>query len=281
MTINLSNLTENWGLKKTRMGYEGPCPSCRYPSGFSMTERYNRLLVHCHAGGCSQSELWALVQPVGAMKNVLFSQPPPAKVAKVAKVSGELIRRLWKQTVPAQGTLVEKYLAKRGYTGVIPPSLRFLPGAWHAPSQTSCPAMIAGVYRLNNSEPVALHRTYLKSDGSGKADVTPNKMILGQVSGAGCPLVNPMEVLAVTEGIETGLSVCQKTGLPVWSALSAAGLQNLILPPAVKQVFIFADADPAGLKAARTARLRWMGEGKTVTIQAPAKTGCDFNDVWK
>jgi putative DNA primase/helicase len=281
MKQKISDLAGQWQLKKTRTGYEGPCPSCRYPSGFSMTERGNRLLVYCHAGGCSQAELWALVQEDGVMRNIIFSQPPPAKAAKVAKDSGEMIRRLWKQTVPAQGTLVEHYLNQRGYTQVIPPSLRFLPDAWHAPSQTSCPAMIAGVYRLNDSEPVALHRTYLKSDGSGKAVLTPNKMILGQVAGAGCPLGQLGEILAITEGIETGLSVHQQTAIPVWSGLSAAGLQNLTLPSLVKQVVIFADADLAGIKAARMARLRWINEGKTVKIQAPSKTGCDFNDVWK
>jgi phage/plasmid primase-like uncharacterized protein len=58
------------------------------------------------------------------------------------------------------------------------------------------------------------------------------------------------EQLAVAEGIETALSVMQITKLPTVAALSAAGMRSLRWPPPVRRLWIAADNDEAGLKAA-------------------------------
>ena len=83
---------------------------------------------------------------------------------------------------------------------------------------------------------------------------------------------------AVSEGIETGLSVLQATGIPTLAALSAAGVQALVLPACVHEVFIAADADPVGMDAAETAARRWHTEGRIVRIVKPPE-GLDFNDL--
>ncbi|MDD3182398.1 MAG: toprim domain-containing protein, partial [Alphaproteobacteria bacterium] len=87
-------------------------------------------------------------------------------------------------------------------------------------------------------------------------------------------------VMAVSEGLETGLSVQLSTGLPTWAALSAGGILNLILPPLplASEVVIAADADPVGMKSAQDAALLWREQGRCVRIALPP-TGLDFNDV--
>ena len=91
-------------------------------------------------------------------------------------------------------------------------------------------------------------------------------------------LAPPGRKIAVSEGIETGLSFMQATGLPTWAALSAGGITNLVLPDAVRKVLIAADADEVGLEAAESAASRWHAEGRTVRIVKPP-AGLDFNDL--
>jgi phage/plasmid primase-like uncharacterized protein len=127
-----------------------------------------------------------------------------------------------------------------------------------------------------------LHRTWLRPDGLGKADVTDSKMMLGICAGGAVRLASAGPVMAVAEGIETALSVQQATGTPTWAALSAPGIEALILPPLplAAEVTIAADNDASGRgqAAAEKAARRWIAEGRTVRIALPP-AGQDFNDV--
>jgi hypothetical protein len=49
----------------------------------------------------------------------------------------------------------------------------------------------------------AVHRTYLRADGAGKADVTQAKMMLGRCAGGAVRLSDGPGPLVVAEGIET------------------------------------------------------------------------------
>ena len=82
----------------------------------------------------------------------------------------------------------------------------------------------------------------------------------------------------MSEGIETGLSVQQSTGLPVWATLSTSGLRSVILPPEIKTAIIAADGDEAGEEAAQEAARRFIAEGRAVKIARPPQ-GMDFNDL--
>ena len=140
--------------------------------------------------------------------------------------------------------------------------------------------MIAGV-QGPDGQLTGVHRTYLRDDGEGKADVKPDKAMLGPCTGGAVRFAKPQERLAVGEGIETCLSFSQNTGLPVWAALSTAGLRNLILPEAARAVVIAADRDAtgAGERAANEAGERWHGEGRTVEVVLPPDGFKDFNDA--
>ena len=141
------------------------------------------------------------------------------------------------------------------------------------------PIMVAAVVRPDRPPGiVGIHRTFLLRDGSCKAGVEPNKMSLGPVGGGGVPLAAPGAKIAVSEGIETGLSFMQATGTPTWAALSAGGIKKLLLRPNAREVLIAADADPAGISAARIAAQRWYAEGRKVRIVEPPER-LDFNDL--
>jgi putative DNA primase/helicase len=76
--------------------------------------------------------------------------------------------------------------------------------------------------------------------------------------------------------------VLTATGYPAWAALSAGGIERLILPPLplAAVVIIAADHDWNGVgeRAARNAAERWIGEGRRVRIAMPREPG-DFNNV--
>jgi hypothetical protein len=130
-----------------------------------------------------------------------------------------------------------------------------------------------------SNNPVGLHRTFLKPDGNGKADVTPAKMML---AGAGVIRLTPDEDvtqgLGICEGIENGLAVLQRAGwAPVWACGSAGGIAKLPVLAGIETITIFADADDsgAGIKAAHACADRWYRAGREVTIQRPP-TGKDW-----
>ncbi len=115
-------------------------------------------------------------------------------------------------------------------------------------------------------------------DGSGKAPIDPQKMMLGPCRGGAVRLAPAGDALMLGEGIETCLAAMQATGHPTWAALSASGLLALDLPPHVRDVIVLADGDEAGKAAARGAALRWKREGRRVRIAHPPE-GMDFNDM--
>ncbi len=203
----------------------------------------------------------------------------PEQAVKVDKHE-KWITQLWQQSVPAQGTLAEKYLQGRGISCVIPPTIRFLPAHKHSDTSLIFPVMLAAVTVWPSKNITALHRTYLKSDGSGKADVTPNKKMIGRVAGGGVRLAQSAEIMAVGEGIETCLAAQQASCVPTWAALSTSGMISLILPdlPFGREIIIAADNDNAGMDAAQKAAARWIDEGRKIRLAVPPQDQ-DFNDL--
>jgi len=126
--------------------------------------------------------------------------------------------------------------------------------------------------------PTGIHRTFLSRDGSSKAPVSPEKMMLGPCRGGVVRLGDADGAVMVGEGIETCLAAMQATGRPAWAALSTSGLQTLDLPEVVREVIVLADGDDAGETAARATAGRWQREGRRVRIAHPPR-GQDFNDM--
>jgi hypothetical protein len=140
--------------------------------------------------------------------------------------------------------------------------------------------MVALVTNGGEGTPIAIHRTYLAPEGTGKAPVQPQKMMLGPCRGGAVRLAEAIagKPLFIGEGIETCLSAMQARPYPTWAALSTSGLRALELPKEIRDIIVLADGDRAGEDAARACARRWQTEGRRVRIARPPK-GMDFNDM--
>src|SRR5262249_42871510 len=152
-----------------------------------------------------------------------------------------------------------------------PPALRFHPACPRPRGEVDnvrppLPAMVALVEHVQRG-PVAVHATYLRPDGNGKADIPKEQQraSFGPIRGGAVQLGRPRgEWIAVAEGVETALSIMVASAIPAWAALSAGGLERLALPPEAGMVLICADNDANGVgaRAARTAGHRFLAEGR-------------------
>lgn len=210
---------------------------------------------------------------------------------------------LWLAAKPWPGTIVETYLTEaRGLPvrdlGSPLNAIKFEPEAYDGKTGEILPAMMTA-FTNAKGEIRGVHTTFLKEDGSGKAEIERAKRFLGDVKGCAMRLhrghsamserhAPPAgDVLAVSEGIENALS---------WSALypahrtMAAGAVDLIgqvpLPACAGRVIVLRDNDKTGSPAWEAAHraaaaLRNRAEGRPVTTQPPPGDHKDFNDYWR
>ncbi|NDV87408.1 DNA primase [Aurantimonas aggregata] len=195
--------------------------------------------------------------------------------------SPEAARRLFAMSQPIRRTLVETYLRNRGIKAIHDAgALRFHPRCYYRPDEHSptetWPAMVAAVTDLDGRI-TGSHRTWLARDGSGKAPVDTPRRAMGGLLGHGVRFGAVDDVLAVGEGIETMLSLrCALPAMPMAAALSANHLAALLLPPALRRLYIARDADAAGDTAFAALTERAEAAGIEALALSP-RTG-DFND---
>jgi putative DNA primase/helicase len=202
---------------------------------------------------------------------------------------------MWQEAHPVdQDDPVGVYLRRRGLTlEKFPEALRFHPRIGYYDDGKLVdyfPAMLGLV--TNDGTAVAIHRTYLTSDGC-KAKVDQVKKLTrtsGPMSGSCIQLYQPQQVdsslrqLGVAEGIETALAATLASGIPTVAAISANGMERYAIPPlsTVDELTIFADNDASGVGQAAAAALekRAVGRGMAVRKLVPAGVGTDWADVW-
>jgi hypothetical protein len=206
----------------------------------------------------------------------IHHQPDPApRPAPTRRDYSDAIARIWEASRPSP--LLTTYLRARGIVMPAPSCLRLHGGLNHKPTETRWPAMVASVE--NGDGRVGIHRTWLRSDGRGKAPITPEKMALGDLRDGAVRLAPAGDVLGVCEGIENGLAAIILHGVPTWAALSAARLDRIAIPASVRKVVVFADADEAGRQAAQRAVRRYREQGREVECAFPSAGAKDWNDV--
>lgn len=187
-------------------------------------------------------------------------------------------RLLWDRSAAISGTPAEAYLRSRGITGALPASLRFS-SAVRMPCGAEVPAMVASVTVPSTGQPLAVQRTALKPDGSGKAEIEKKKAALGKTAGGAVVFgdLTHCGPILEGEGIETVLSACFATGLPGIATLGATTLGKPRLPDGSPVIIL---GDVGSEEAARKGAARRKDEGREVRIAyPPAGSGKDFNDV--
>ena len=184
-----------------------PCHEDRDPS-LSITDGQDgKLLVNCFAG-CDPVDILRALNGNG------LSEPPGESPAPRLhhRDNGRAALDIWRESRPAAGTLVEKYLRRRGITLPVPPSIRYHPGLRHKATGLVLPAMVAAV-QAPDRRVCAIHRTFLNEYGA-KASVLTPKMALGSLGAGAVRLAKAGRVLGLAEGIEDALSAMQLCGLP-------------------------------------------------------------------
>jgi hypothetical protein len=208
-------------------------------------------------------------------------EPTQADRKRSPSASREAARRLIAISHPVLGSLAETYLRDRGITALRDlGSLHFHPGCYYRPRGSrgtrALPAMIASVTDVADTVTGA-HRTWLRPDGAGKADIETPRRAMGDLLGNGVRFGRSGAVMAAGEGIETVLSV--RSGLPsmpMIAALSAGHLAAIRFPLELRRLYVVRDRDPAGNRA----RDRLIASAQACGIEAVgiAPRCGDFND---
>jgi hypothetical protein len=281
--MGIAAAIRNLGARRRGNNYRCACPlDCGYDLSLASGED-GKLLAFCH-GGCTYDQVVPALVPYGLLDaddaGCFISPPSSSKPSPLERI--EAARRIYDSLAPAAQTPAERYLRGRAITLPVPSTLRF--GAAPHRCGGRLPAMVAPVINVDGVL-TGIHVTYLRPDGSGKADLPRDlqRETRGIVRNGTIRLAehDPDRELAVGEGIESVLSIMQRLELPGWSTVSANGLGTAELPPAVRRIVIAVDYDRggAGQRNAAAAMRRWQGEGRVVRAVLPKIIGTDFNDL--
>lgn len=282
MSPNIDLIARQLGkATRTGNGWLCLCPAHddHKPSlSLSLSEE-RTLLAHCYAGCFFPNILSALRSRKLLEKSDFLERRDVFQAPQSPKEPNKVALRIWHESVRAEGTHVETYLRSRGIQGTISPTLRFHPRLFHT-SRTYHPAMVGAVTLWPAKTISGVHRTYLSADGTDKATLSSNKMMLGLIKGGAVRLSPIGTKLILAEGIETALSCFTATNIPTWSCLSTSGMMDVVVPPLeiTQEIIVCADGDSAGQNAADKLAERLHRAGYGVRI-VPSPQGQDFNDI--
>lgn len=275
--IACADLVAACGITLRRSGGRliGACPLCggdARSTRFGVQPAANLWICRACGEGGSVIDLEMALrggEPLDAARRLAgddgLTRMPPKRSApdrpNRPRSTAPLAAQLWREAVPAPGTIVEAWLAARGLdVALIAPAiarLRFHPNAFAAgerfgrsPWERRAPAMLAPIIDTNaGGKLIGVHATYLSPDGRAKATLTtpwgvqgdiPARKMWGKAAGgvvaltpiavgAACDSAADAPPLFVGEGIETTLSalhVSAALGRPIRAAAVLA-LDNL------------------------------------------------------
>jgi putative DNA primase/helicase len=246
-----------------------PCPNHgkgrgdRSPSLSVADGDDGRLLLRCFAG-CDFLDVLDELKRRGLVHGCKVDASCSALPAERRTDPDPEALKLWHSAVPAVGTIAAEYLERRGIAMLPPPSLRYRP---------DMRGMIAAVQGVDGK--VYAVQSLRLTPSAEK--ITP-RITTGPLGCGAVRLGLAGRVLGLAEGIETGLSAMQLTGVPVWVSLGAARLHRVEVPRWVEEVHVYVDNDEPGRAAARrTAEVHTNGR-RTVLLRSPPEQCGDWND---
>ena len=207
----------------------------------------------------------------------------------------KLMLDTYRETVAVQpGDLVHAYLETRHVAErIYPGALRFGPRMRDGDGGVRpCMVALVGVHgdmdERGRQRFVTMHRTFLRPDGLGKAEMaSPRKMMPGPVPDGACVMLSDWPghgPIGIAEGIETAMSASALFDIPVWAALNATMLTKWLPPAGADEVVIFSDNDRSftGQCAAYTLAktLRKAQPDLDLKILTPPTEDTDWADAW-
>lgn len=270
----------------------GPCPLCTSDKNFRWDNKdgSGSYICTCSAGkgmdlamaytGKDFREMAPIIDDL--VGNIKVDAPKPQMTDDQRR---DILRDTYKATVAVQpDDLVHRYLASRHVDELIyPPALRFAEALRDGEGGIR-PAMVAMVGVHGQDKFVSMHRTFLKPDGSGKAEMeSERKMMPGELPDGACVMLSEYTggPLGIAEGIETAMSASALFDMPVWAAINSSILAKWTPPEGCEEVAIFADNDAkfGGQSAAYRAAHRMAVKGINVRVHVPENVGEDWNDI--
>lgn len=270
-------------------GKHGPCPICGGKDRFRFDDKNGRgswICNQCGAGDgfllLQQVKGWTFKECVSEVERLAGSvQKIEQKDDAEQKKKMDAIRRIWAESeIVTSGDPVFKYLSRRSGVSSIPSCIRYHPALayYDDGSVTHHPALVAAL-TAPEGKGVGVHRIYLDMQGN-KAKVSAGKKLLTgkSISGASVKLCKPSGVLGIAEGIETALAASVLFSVPVWSAISANGMESWTPPSDVKKIVIFGDNDESytGHASAYALAKRLVRDGFAVDVKIPDQKGKDW-----
>jgi hypothetical protein len=203
----------------------------------------------------------------------------------------ERARRIWESASDLTGTLAETYLTETRNLR-IPADLaedvfRFSSEiCWQEDDRfRRAPALVALFRDLFSDRPCGVRCTPLTQEGQK----VRAPLMFGRTKGAAIKLTPDCDVttvLAVTEGVETGLRIMSTGFRPLWVLGSAGALRTFPPLKGIEALTIFGDHDhpngkglSAGLAAMAHCRDRWVAAQREVITFTPRRLGDDWDDA--
>jgi putative DNA primase/helicase len=189
------------GAYRSDKWYRCRCPvhQSRGPS-LALRDGPRGLIVYCHAGW-PRNDVLAELRRLGLLDDRgTVHAPDPAEIERCRSAEERHRQRriaealdFWRhETLPvARGTIVERYWLARELALPVPPTIRASRCWLRHPEGGSRPVMVALVEHVEFG-PVAIHRTWLATDGSTKATFRNPRLSLGPINGGAVRLMRQL-----------------------------------------------------------------------------------------
>jgi putative DNA primase/helicase len=271
---------------------KGPCPSCGGKDRFRFDNKEGSgsfICNQCGAGGSGillvrRMRDWSHKEACDAVDEIIGGGEidlPVYRVPTEPKDDADRKRRAIRRALDEcdDSSVATAYLKKRGI-GVTSSILRGQHRCpYFGPDRKVIgrfPALIAPIHGADG-QLESVHRIY-------DADVDPRKKTMPPVTtikGGAVRLFECDEELAVAEGIETSLAVHEMFGVPIWSCLTAGGIEAFEPPKGLLRLQIYGDNDASmtGQSAAYALAKRALKADIAVEVHIPPQVGRDWLDV--
>lgn len=273
----------------------GPCPLCGGKDRFRFDNKEGKGTYFCNSCGAGTGmdlamaytgqEFRDVASRIDAIIGNVTADTHKPRPQMSDQERRDALRQVYRSSQPMQaGDLADTYLRSRDLDELTyPDCLRFAPSLRDGEGGVR-PAMVATVVD-QSGEPVSLHRTFLRPDGGGKAEMaSPRKMMPGVLPDGACVRVQGWSsgCLGIAEGIETAMAAGHWYEVPTWAALTSKMLERWVPPENCDEVAIFGDSDPkyGGQAAAYRLAHKLAVKDVAVTIHLPPNLGEDWADVW-
>ena len=259
------------------------------------------LIVHLFSAGDVLAEKDRVLDTLGILRKVKhrhglsIASLGTSHVAEARKRLREQHKRtaralaIFHESVSLWGTPVEAFLTReRGLSlfDDVARSVRYHPACPFA-GTNRIPAMVCLVRDVETDVPKAIHRTAISLDGRKVKIGGLDRQSLGPVRGGAIKFTSDENVttcLGVGEGLESTLSLRllpEFGSFPVWSLLSAGGVERLPVLSGVGSLWLAVDHDVAGINASRSCAKRWQRAGSEVLLVRPDAERSDLNDLFR